>query len=217
LVGVTWYYLKRPGSFPIKTIHIDGQVQYISKTDIEKIIYPYIDKGFFNIKIKDLKSRLLNIAGVRFVNVTRTWPNALLITIKDEKAVATWGVNGLVSSYGREFNPTDRKKFNDLPQFICEKRDIAKVLKVYKEALFITSKNKEFQFKITSLKYKENNWVISFAHGDVVTLGRKDIFDRLKLFLKYQPMLVYNKDKKQSLYVDMRYPNGFAVSNVRSG
>ena len=173
LVGVTWYYLKRPGSFPIKTIHIDGQVQYISKTDIEKIIYPYIDKGFFNIKIKDLKSRLLNIAGVRFVNVTRTWPNALLITIKDEKAVATWGVNGLVSSYGREFNPTDRKKFNDLPQFICEKRDIAKVLKVYKEAL--------------------------------------------KLFLKYQPMLVYNKDKKQSLYVDMRYPNGFAVSNVRSG
>jgi cell division protein FtsQ len=215
LFGCVWYYLKCSGSFPIKKVHINSQAEYISQADIEKIIYPYINKGFFNINIKDLKSKLLNVPGVKFVSIKRQWPTTLLVAIKDEKAVARWGVGGLVSSSGMYFNPTYNSKLDYLPQFVCKKKYIPKVLSVYKKLLLLISEDKNLELTIMSLEYRANNWVVSFNQGTMVILGRKDIFNRLKLFLKYQPMLIHDKDKKYPLQVDMRYPNGFAVSDVK--
>ena len=196
--------------FPIKSVQVLGKMQYISEVSVKNILNKNISGGFFNINIKTIQQQILNIPGVSSVSIKRIWPDKLLVKLRERQVIAIWKDNFLVSPIGFIFEYSNVGDLTRLPRLYCEKKYLIKVIHMLNmmNKIIYTENNSNLDLK--SLSYSSGNVIIKFKN-EIINLGSENIFDRLKLFLKYRPMLIEKDIKNTPLKVDMRYPNGFSV------
>ncbi len=211
MAWVGWKELKAQGAdlLPIKYVRIEGIYQYITKKEIKQALLPQVLTGFLNADMQEIQGELLDLPWVSQVKVRRIWPDTIAIKIYEQYPIVRWGKIGLLNEQGDLFIPNNLTHFKKLPLLTGPKgleKKLMQIMKRLQESLA------EHALELQEFNVNERRaWTLRFSNGLELKLGQKTPFKKLNRFLKTLPILKKN-DGREIVTVDLRYPNGYAVT-----
>lgn len=208
LARLVYTYLGSAENYPINTIKMVASYEHISHKELETLLSPYLDKGFFTVPVHQLYSSLINLPWTDTVDIERIWPDTLKIVLKEKHPFTTW--NQVLLTQDGHLIEDDRAfaEMRDLPHLLSPPQDAKDVLQMYKKMSKILS---IYGLKISTLeKRKSHAWEIILSNGVILKLGREAPVERLTRFCKAYPR-VFAPKVGQLVSVDLRYPSGMAV------
>lgn len=215
LAGVTWKYgwdainTRLETALPIKYVRTEGVFQYLSKDDVRVALEPLVKTGFFNLDVQELHAAVAALPWVNDVRVRRVWPDAIEIKVSEKRPFVRWRDNSLVSDTGVVFTPKNIEPFSDLLLVSGPDQQQVKVLEIMKGV-----KTELADQSLELVEFSINDrwaWRLKLANGLEVLLGREDQLKKLQRFLKSLTVLPQEQIDAMEI-VDLRYPNGYAVS-----
>ncbi len=191
--------------FPVEQVIIRGNLQHITREQIEYIVTHELKGNFFTIDLNDATISFSKLPWVKDVRVKRRWSGQLEVMIKEHQPLARWGETGLVDQEGHLFSAVSEKA---LPVFFGKKGDEVTMTQHY---LVFQQYLAPIHLEISELRLNPRQaWEMKLKNGLTLSLGREDVEQRVGRF-----SLVYNQTIKRLpravQYIDLRYPNGFAV------
>jgi cell division protein FtsQ len=200
---------KMTESLPIRYVRTEGVFQYLSKDEIKAALLPLVTSSIFDADMQKIHETVTQLPWVKSASVERVWPDAIDIKVQERKAYVRWGQNGLLTESGELFQPRNVKQFQSLLLLEGPKDQEAKTLEIMKgvETALADQALKLAEFNIND----RAAWKIKLQTGLEIVLGRTAQLQKLQRFLDTFPLL--GKEKIAAMQVvDLRYPNGYAVS-----
>lgn len=199
----------KSASLPIKYVRIEGVFQYLSKNEVQAVLQPLVLTGFFDADMQAIHFAVSTLPWVETLTVKRIWPDAIDIKVHEKKPYARSGKESLITEQGVIFKPLNLDQFKDMtllqgPELQQEK--VLEIMKGIKTALADQS------MKLAEFSVNERGaWKIKLATGLEILLGRNEQLKKLQRFLKTLTVLKQEQVEQMAI-VDLRYPNGYAVS-----
>ena len=219
LIGIVGYeavtkgYIRtlpiKSASLPIKYVRTEGVFQYLSKNEIKTVIQPLVMTGFFDADMQAIHAAVSTLPWVDTVTVKRIWPDAIDIKIREKKPYARWGKNSLITEQGVIFTPNNIEQFQNLTVVTGPELQQVKVLEIMKG---IKTALADQSMQLAEFSVNDRwAWKIKLATGQEILLGRNEQLKKLQRFLK--TLAVVKQEQVDAMaIVDLRYPNGYAVS-----
>lgn len=204
-----WALLHEWGArmFPLRQVSVRG-AHYVDHKRLQHMLAPMMHGGFFSVHPDEVRESLRALPWVADVMVRRVWPDRVLIDIRERQPVAHWNKKSLLSAAGDIFTPDNPPAFPGLPAFYGPSGSQMRVLACHqalKQAL-MPLRTEVASLQLTSLL----SWEVVLQNGIRIHLGSHDILTHLSHFVKVYASVVGNRAAKVE-YVDLRYPDGFAV------
>lgn len=194
--------------FPLREVKVNGELKHVTREQVQFIVTRALKGNFFTLDLNKTRRTFEKLPWVRDVNVRRRWPDKLEVTLEEHEVLARWNNAALVNTQGELFQAASDQQlpvFNGPDDSV---KEITSQYQFFKQQLAITG-HKPVQVSLS----QRRAWQIRLDDGLVVELGRERMEQRLEKFVK-----VYDRSlgrlmqmKKAVDYVDLRYPNGFAV------
>ena len=204
--------LVRSPAFPLRVIQISGDARHVGYDDVAKALDGRLSGTFFTLDLDSVRGMFETIPWVRRAEVRRRWPDRLEIVIEEHRPLARWGSLAdarLVNVNGELFSG---RTTAELPVFggpSGSEREVAKAFAQYRELL--APIGLEPREVVLSARYA---WHLKLSNGLSVQLGRdsdKELAsNRLSRFIEVYPRTLARLSRRLD-YVDLRYPNGFAL------
>lgn len=193
--------------FPIKEVKIAG-VQHVSHDEVQHILLPLVNKGFFAVSIEHIKESLAQFPWVAEASVRRVWPNQIIIQVVERSPIARWNTDKLLSTTGELFSPARETFPSGLPQFIGPEGEQLLMMENYAQMSKVIA---PLHFKMTRFELSPAHvWSFTLNNGIKVNIGHKDSLTRVSDFVKVYPKIIGNRANEVNS-VDLRYSNGLAV------
>ncbi len=206
LVAVCFYY---PRILPIRKVVIHGNLNSVQQNRAQAFIKPFLSSGFLGIKVGAIQKKLEKISGVSKVEVRRIWPNKLIISISNQRPIAVWNQDQLITKYGEIVLGNEGVNFKVLPRFYGPDNSQIQVLDYYQQMSLILS---PLNLMITEISLSSSQlWQIKLSNRMQIKLGRQFVLDRLSRFVTFYPKLLLKSGGFPKI-VDLRYAHGMAVS-----
>ena len=202
LIGVM-----RSPLFPVTRIEVTHALAHTTKDDIEHATRGRIAGNFFAVAPAEVRGALEQLPWVRRASVRRVWPDRLEVTLEEHVALARWGDDALVNTYGERFNGHTE---DALPVFLGPAGTEREVARRYARfATLAAPLGSGLERVVLTQRYA---WQLRLASGLHVMLGRDGdaAESRLRRFVEVYPETLGRMARKHE-YVDLRYPNGFAL------
>ena len=206
--------------FPLRTLAVENAVQHVDAQIVSEAIAGRVQGNFFGVDLEVVRSALEQMPWVRRAHVRREWPDRLQVELEEQVAVARWGEktgsDQLVNRYGELFNG---RSAEELPRFIGP---LGSELEVARHYVEFSQSISPLNAGITQIVLSERSaWQLKLAMKDepplTLMLGRSEsegdsqsVNLRLQRFVQHYPRLKARLNRGVQ-YVDLRYPNGFAV------
>jgi cell division protein FtsQ len=193
---------------PIDTIVINGNFERVSPLQLETLIEPHARAGFLRIDLGATQRALKDLPWVATAEIRRKWPGTLTVTVGEEKAVACWGEGGLLNAAGELFLPSAERLPPELPRLDGPAGTEALVTGRY----FAIQRQLEHRgMSAARLALDARGaWTLTLHNGLQVRLGANRVEQRIDRFFRVLDGTLANLAGELD-YVDLRYPNGFAV------
>ena len=209
-------YIKLP-IFPIKQISIkdisgesfeNNNFKHLTYEQVESVVNEAVTGNFITVDLVAVKKAFKKLPWVRTVKVYRDWPDGLEVLIEEHVAMARWGNSALVNTHGEVF----RASIDDvLPVFTGPMEESSRVV----AEQFVSFNNilKPLRQRIAKVDLSPRHaWCLRLQTGTVLELGRNEVERRLARYTSAYDQSIALMDGQESLiYMDLRYPNGFAV------
>lgn len=208
IVGVI--EIQKPAHFPIQTVKIEAPFVNLSQEELEQAIQPYVQVGFFALRVGELQLHLERLQWVAEVDIYRVWPGIIKIKLREEKARFRWRHDSLINQQGDLFHPSSEQlsRFLYLPHLIGPIGFETKVLQNYENMSKMLDKNK---LSIVELSLSDRlAWSLVLDSGTKVLIGRNEPLKRVQRFVTMYHA-IESESAKQAARVDLRYPHGIAV------
>ncbi len=199
------YWLMLPERFPVRELRISGNLKNTTRAEIEAAL-PRAAGNFFVADLAELRGAVERLPWVRRVAVRRAWPGRIEVSIEEHVALARWGtgdeVSALVNIQGERFVARTRES---LPTLIGPAGSAAEVTRRYRRfSEIVAPLGTAVERVVLSPRHA---WQLRLANGMHLMLGRdaEAAEARLRQFVEIFPKI------KPHGYVDLRYPNGFAL------
>lgn len=199
----------RSALFPLREITVLGVLDHTARADVENATRGRIAGNFFAADLAAVRERLEQLVWVRRVDVRRFWPDRIEVSLEEHVSLARWGDAGLVNTHGERFAGQTGAK---LPVFggpAGTEGDVTRRYRRYAEVL--APLGGELERVILTPRFA---WQLRLASGLNVELGRDLANDpaeaRLARFVAAYPHTL-GRISRPHEYVDLRYPNGFAL------
>lgn len=200
------YWLLLPERFPVTRVEVKGSLEKTTPSQVEAAL-PRTATNFFVANLAEARGAVEKLPWVRRVAVRRIWPDALEILVEEHVALARWGDDRLVNVQGETFSAQSSEA---LPLFIAPGGTAAEVTRRYRRfSEIIAPLGTGVERVVLTPRHA---WQLRLGNGLHLMLGRDaDTAEaRLVEFIKAYPSTVARVGRKHE-YVDLRYPNGFAV------
>ena len=205
-LGVRW--LADPTNLPIQHLRVVGDLKYLDPNALEQITLPAATGGFLRVNIQAVRQAALSSPWVEDAQVRRLWPDTLRVSIIEQEPVARWRTGGLVNKRGDLFAPDLSSYPKDLPDLGGPQGSSSEMLSHLRRL------NRELlplKLTVTGLQVDERRaWTMTLNNGIQLLLGKNDLDNRLKRFLRVYPSALIAQAERIG-HVDLRYSNGFAV------
>ena len=193
--------------FPIKEVKVIG-ARHIDHDEVQRILSPFVNKGFFGVEVEAIKDKILQISWVSTASVRRIWPNEVWVTIVEKNPLARWNQNSLLSTAGDLFTPESGVGSTNLPQFSGPEGKQIYMMQYYHRLNSLLS---PLHFKVARLELTPTHlWNVTLNNGMKLTIDHKDFLTRFSHFVKVYPKIVGDRAADIE-YIDLRYSNGMAV------
>ena len=221
--------------FPMRHVEVQGNLHYITRDQIKLITDKHLQGNFFTLDLNKTKDAFEKLPWAREVSLRRRWPDKLEVTIKEHQAMARWGNLALVNIQGELFHAAID---SELPVFYANGNFVLEVALNYAD---FSRTLQDSGLKIEQLSLSPRHaWKIKVTKNKVIKeadsasrilptvspaitvepkeapvemaieLGRDKPLERLHRFVSaYKEGL--SKSNLNIAYVDLRYPNGFAL------
>jgi cell division protein FtsQ len=195
--------------FPLREITVKGDLAHTGRSDLEIATRGRVAGNFFAVDLSAIRAGLEQIAWVRRADVRRVWPDRVEVTLEEHVALARWGDAGLVNTFGERFAGQTE---SPLPMFAGPPRTEGEVTRRYRQYVqALMPLGASLERVILTPRFA---WQLRLASGLSIELGRdlpNDPADaRLERFIAAYPQTL-GRIALRHEYVDLRYPNGFAL------
>ena len=215
LVVAGWQLYERiPAEImPIDNVKIEGTFVHLSRDDIQMQLKQVLNGDYFTADIEAVRTSLLSLPWVQDATIRRQWPSTLQIRISERQAVAYWSDDSLLSDTGELFTPKQITKDMQIP-VINGPEGLHH--KVWGFLVTLHTELSGLGLDVDKLELDERrSWSMLLSNGVELQLGRNDTQRRMQRFVKVFSM--QNAPKLDDIkYIDLRYPNGFAMKNKTS-
>ncbi len=219
LLGAGLWWLAQRSMFTLTAIRVEGTqempLRHVNASTIRATALPRLKGNFFTADLEAVREAFESVPWVRRAAVRREWPNRLIVTIEEHRALGAWGEDGkLLSVHGEVFtaNLAEAEEDGPLPVFRGPAGSAASVVARYRELQeWLQPAGLAPQSVALSERYA---WTATLTNGVTVALGREHeagtVRERVQRLAGIYPQLVARlADRIES--VDMRYPNGLAL------
>jgi cell division protein FtsQ len=196
----------RSALFPVREIRVLGELRQTSREALEEVARGRVAGNLLATELDALRAGLEELPWVRRVSVRRVWPDRLEVGLEEHVALARWNDEGLVNTYGELFSGDAR----ELPSFAGPPGTSAEITRRYRRfAQILAPLGSELQRVVLTARF---GWQLRLANGLQIMLGRDaDAGEgRLARFVQAYPAILTPASVHHG-YVDLRYPNGFAL------
>lgn len=192
-------------AFAIRELHVVGAVEHIQRAQVQHIAQRDIEGTFFTLNIERVRTSFEKLPWVRRADVRRQWPDRIEVMIEAHQALARWGNDALVNMQGEVFKATspatlpilsgpDGSSLAVVAQYDAFKREFAAIGR---------------EPAVVRLSPR-GAWQVRLDNGMTLEVGREQVPARVARFLAAYPNAIAPLGRNAE-YVDLRYPNGFAV------
>jgi cell division protein FtsQ len=196
-------------SLPIRYVSIRGVTQYLTKDDIKTAMMPLVMTSIIDADVQKIHEAVTKLPWVKSAAVSRGWPDIINLDVYERNAYVRWGKNGLLTEHGELFTPSNVDQFQSLLLVAGPKQQEAKTLEIMKG---VRTALEDQALELAEFKVNDREaWEIKLKTGLEILLGRTGQLKKLQRFLDTMPILGQEKITAMAL-VDLRYPNGYAVS-----
>ena len=168
----------------------------------------YVRTNLYQLDDTNLERDLESIPWVKDVSLRKSWPQELVIHVKEHHPIAYWGESQLLDQHGEVFDGVLPEKREDFPMLYSPENKGQEMGGRYLQVLKWL---KDVPLKIVSLtEDARGSWVVGFDNGLLVNIGLEHQDKRLERFVVgYKKVL--SKQIEKISQVDLRYTNGFSV------
>lgn len=199
--------LLRSSLFPVLELNVVSPMQNTTREEIEAAAHGRIGGNFFVVDLAELRSGIERLPWVRRVSLRRVWPARIDVVLEEHAALARWSDDELVNVQGERYRArTDAA----LPRFLAPSGSELEVAQRYRRFVEVLAPlDARLDRVVLTPRFA---WELRLANGLTLMLGRDgDLAEqRLRRFVQ-----VYDATLKKIIldheYVDLRYPNGFAL------
>ncbi|MGQ0544351.1 MAG: cell division protein FtsQ/DivIB [Betaproteobacteria bacterium] len=205
LSAAALHTLLRSESFPLRTVELDGAAGQLTRAQVEAALRGRLGGNFFAADIGALRAAVEGLPWVRRATVRRVWPDRLAVAVDEHVPLARWGDGGLLNTYGERFSG---RVDAPLPLLAGPPGTEAEVARQYlRFAAVLAPLGAPLERVVLTPRFA---WQLRLASGLHLMLGRDAgaAEGRLRRFVAIYPAL---EAKQHHQYVDLRYPNGFAL------
>jgi len=201
-------WLQQEDTLPILHVSVDGAFEHANKSELVKVVTPYVTGSFINVDVAKLRDAGEALPWVKLIQVKRSWPDTMHLVVEEQKAVAQWSDYALVNTDGELFFPA-KKSFPKGLVKLAGPKDTSGVMTQQYAA--IVKRFNVLGLRVHKLEMdKRRSWIIQFDDGMKLMLGRADNEQRLDRFVNiYKAGLQHYQEQIKT--VDMRYTNGLSV------
>jgi len=208
-IGYFGYHaLNNAAQRPIKSVAIEGEFAYVSQEEVTEMLEPIIVDGFLQLPLTSVKQKLERHPWIARVNVSRRWPDTLLVAITEQQAIARWGEVGFLNQHGEIIAVEQTPVLAALP-WLDGTADSAKLLMQHYQQF--AQLLRPHGLRIATIQSDgTNDMSVTLSNGVTLYLGQDEVMEKFQRFL-----LVLQHDLKSRIQeiatVDLRYSNGLAV------
>jgi cell division protein FtsQ len=194
----------------------DGQsLRHVNANTVRTATLGRLSGNFFTLRLDEARRVYESVPWVAAVSLRRAWPDRLVATLTEHRAVAIWDDGRLLSDVGQIFtaNVAEAELDGDLPQVEAPARFAAEVARRLPR---LAAQVALLGLTLEAVEVSERaSWTLRTADGPLVELGRDDppgrLDERLALIASHYPSVTALMGAVP-LRIDARYPQGFAVA-----
>ncbi len=210
---VLWGYIEFTDAerFPINRVSILGEYSHTPAAEIQAVIMPHLQQGFFKVSLKTLQIELEQFPWLAKAIVKRQWPDTLVVSLAEHKPYCRWNKTAIIASDTTLVMPnTDlESSMAGLPSLYGPEGKHLLVLSMFQN---LNQALQPLQIKIASLSLDNYyTWHMTLTNGLTVNLGRHDIMQQVEKFVKAYPKVFADCPDLMPVLVDMRYQHGMAI------
>jgi cell division protein FtsQ len=213
VLGVAGFYGTRLAtdflSRPVASITVKGEFNYVAQNEVTELVKGMIGGSFIGEDISEIKQSLESKPWIDSVNLVRQWPDILEIVVHEQVPIARWGESGFVNVRGEIIVV---EKMSDLSQFstlLGQREDVGLIMQQY-SLLATTLQPYNMSIDVLEKNYR-GVWRLQLNNGWKVIVGRGDVYKKIQR-LTYLLDVKKLNDQMKIESIDLRYPNGLAVS-----
>lgn len=193
---------------PIRKVEIHSENLHVSQEELRELIAPFTSWGWLRMPAKRLSGRLEELNWVASARVRREWPLDVSIVITERRPVARWGRDALLDESGKAFDPGGPVN-RTLPLLQGPEGTEIEMLERYRA---FSARLGDHSLALDELRLdRRGAWRLELRDGPQLRLGADSIDLRLERALLALDELAGER-VPQIAYLDLRYPNGFAVA-----
>jgi len=199
--------LLRSQLFPLREIVLTQPPVRTTRAEIESAVRDRVTGNFLALDLGQIRAGLEALPWVRRAAVRRVWPDRLEVSLEEHVALARWGEDALVDTYGERFAARTEQA---LPLFAGPAGTEHEVASRYARfARLVAPLGAPIERVVLTPRFA---WQLRLADGLNLMLGRDaDLAEsRLQRFVAVYDQTLKGMSRRHD-YVDLRYPNGFAV------
>ena len=193
---------------PIRTVQIHGEIHHVTQEELQALVVPFTSWGWLRLPAERLGRRLEKLNWVASAEVRREWPLQVSIVITERRPVARWGPGALLDESGETFDPGG--PINRTLPLLKGPEGTEKVMldrfRAFSARLGARSR------ALDELRLDPRGaWHVDLRDGPQLRLGTDSTDLRLERALVALDALAGERGTEIA-YLDLRYPNGFAVA-----
>lgn len=204
---------------PIRYVRIVGELRQVEPQALQAALEPLLEGSYLLVDLNAVEAAALSLPWVGNVSVKRQWPDTLVVKLAEQRPYARCADGGFVSEKGVRFYINAAAP----GAAQAEASDEAAHLPLingpdgYEKSMLAMLKTMNAKLvplgrRIAVLHLSNRRaWTVKLEDGLVVAMGRQDALAAFERFLTLAALL--GAERLQAVQrVDLRYPNGFAVS-----
>jgi cell division protein FtsQ len=222
LLGAAVYWLMQRPMFALRAVQIDGDMAHVSLPTARAALAGQLRGNFFTVDIGAVRTALETMPWVSKASVRRRWPDRLEVELVAYRALGTWDEGQLLSVNGESFTANQDEAESEaggaLPAFGGPPGSEKEMAARYRDFVrwFTPLEAKVRRIKLSA----RNAWTVWLSNGIRIELGRDGSLDdepapdmlamrSRRLAAAWAQIARQWTDKVE--YIDLRYPNGFAI------
>jgi cell division protein FtsQ len=206
LLIVTFFVNVSGQKFEMTRVSIAGDLSDDQRQDVYKRLVSAMDGGQRIGKIKQLVE---TADWIHHVEVSRRWPDKLLISIVNETPIAYWNDDAFISRDGKAF-VSRYQNGGDFAQLYGPVGEELLVMRQYQQLNNALLKSGQ-EIEVLSLDDR-GSWQFTNAAGVKVLLGKEHITERIQRYLQVIDDGGLESRMDNVMRIDTRYSNGVSVS-----